>query len=1076
MIFLKERIGKLISDLGTLIYTDEMPVTGFRCLQSAEKFPDVSKLCTDDWAYCGDQVLSWGGHRAYYWFETWVTIPEEMDGQCVVYEQTTGKEGGWDATNPQFTIYVNDVLVQGLDINHREVLLTEHAKAGEKYRIVLSAFTGDHNMHLVLDAHIRVLHRDTEKYYYDLKVPYDTACLLKESDTAYRDIILSLNESLNLLDLRRPYSEAWQTSLKAAQQYLDQEFYERYTGMERQKVYCVGHTHIDVAWKWTLAVTEDKAVRSFSTVLELMRQYPEYRFMSSQPQLYKYVKKNAPQVYEEIKKRVKEGRWETEGGMFLEADCNLTSGESLVRQFLYGKRFFREEFRTDNEILWLPDVFGYSAALPQIMKKCGIRYFMTTKISWNEFNKMPYDTFEWEGIDGTRILTHFSPSRDYQAPAEEGSEHTAHFTTYNAFLNPSQVKGAWHRYSQKYLNDEVLMSYGFGDGGGGPTKEMLENQRRLAKGIPGCPQTVQSTAQEFFHTLEARVAHEKYLPVWVGELYLEYHRGTYTSMARNKKYNRRAEFLLENIECFSALANQLTQLPYPKQELDALWEIALRNQFHDILPGSSIYEVYEDSKAEYEKLLTEGETLLLHALHAIAEHAQTPAENLTVFNPNGRELSDLVAFCWTGAEEPAVSDGVSIYPVQRTADGGWLFDAAGIPSKGWKSFQVLPQKAAEPEHLKYRRAGVLEGSLHHLENDFLRVELAENGQFSSIYDKKAGRELLQTGRYGNVLMTYEDRPHNYDAWDINNYYVEKSWEVDDVQSLALVEEGPLRETLRVSRRYLDSEITQYISLEADSPELRIRNEIDWREQKVLLKTLFPVDIHTDEATYEIQYGNVTRKTHYNTSWDFARFEVCHHKWLDVAENGYGVSILNDCKYGVGIHDGVIGLSMLKSATDPNPAADKEHHSFTYVIYPHAGDFRAAGTIDRAYALNNPLLAVQKKVPAESAAECLTAGWTKQSAGVDESASFVSTDAENVFIEVVKQAEDGDGIIVRLYEAFNRRTELTVSIGWPQLSLTEAYDCSLLEDPEAPLPTEGNTVTLSIRPYEIRTLRLRFAHM
>ena len=345
MIFLRERIGKLLRDLEGLIYTDETPVSGFRYVQSAEKFPDVSKVNTDDWAYCDRYPMSWGGHRAYYWFETFVTIPEEMDGQCIVYEQMTGKEDGWDATNPQFTIYVNDVLKQGLDINHREVLLTEHAKAGERYRIMLSAFTGDHNMNLVLDARIKVLHRETEKYYYDLKMPYDTACLLRESDTEYRDIILNLNESLNLLDLRKPYSDAYEKSLKAAQDYLDQEFYERYAGVARQKVYCVGHTHIDVAWKWTLAVTEDKAVRSFSTVLELMRRYPEYKFMSSQPQLYKYVKKNAPQVYEEIKERVKEGRWETEGGMFLEADCNLTSGESLVRQFLYGKRFFRDEFR-----------------------------------------------------------------------------------------------------------------------------------------------------------------------------------------------------------------------------------------------------------------------------------------------------------------------------------------------------------------------------------------------------------------------------------------------------------------------------------------------------------------------------------------------------------------------------------------------------------------------------------------------------------------------------------------------------------------------------------------------------------
>ena len=497
MVLIKERIGKLLNDIKDMIYISSVPVEKYRMLQSKEKFQDIANLNTDGWTEITNEQL-WGGHREYFWFETIVTIPEELDGKCVVYELRTGREGEWDATNPQFTIYVNGIRRQGMDVNHREVLLTEKAQAGESFRIILSAFTGDQNFKLVMDSSLKALDRKTEKYYYDLSVPYNVARLLADSDSAYLTIIETVNESLNLLDLRKEYSEGYYESLERAQEYITKEFYDKYCGSSKEKIYCVGHTHIDVAWLWTLAVTQDKAVRSFSTVLELMRQYPEYTFMSSQPQLYKYVKQNAPEVYEEIKKRVAEGRWETEGGMFVEADCNVSSGESLVRQFLYGKRFFKEEFGKDNEILWLPDVFGYSAALPQIMKKSGIRYFMTTKISWNEFNKMPCDTFEWEGIDGTRILTHFSPSRDYNKGAVEGGTETEHFTTYNAYINPSQVKGAWARYSQKYLNDEVLMSFGYGDGGGGPTKDMLENQRRLEKGIPGCPHTVMSTSKEFF--------------------------------------------------------------------------------------------------------------------------------------------------------------------------------------------------------------------------------------------------------------------------------------------------------------------------------------------------------------------------------------------------------------------------------------------------------------------------------------------------------------------------------------------------------------------------------------------------
>lgn len=1049
MLFIKERVGKLISDLNGLIYTDITPIESYRYQASKEKYEDVARICTDSWERLERQQI-WGGHREYFWMETFVTIPEYMAGKCVVYELRTGREGEWDATNPQFTVYINNVRRQGLDINHREVILTECAKGGERYRIILSAFTGDNNFRLAMDSCIKVLNRKTEQYYYDTYVPYEIARLLSPEDRNFRTIVLALNESLNLLDLRDPHSREYDISLEAAQQYLSHNFYERYAGENREQVYCVGHTHIDVAWLWTLAVTEDKAVRSFSTVLELMKQYPEYIFMSSQPQLYKFVKKNAPEVYEQIRERVKEGRWEVEGGMFVEADCNLASGEALVRQFLHGKRFFREEFGKDNEILWLPDVFGYSAALPQIMDKCGIHYFMTTKISWNEINKMPYDTFEWEGIDGTRILTHFSPSRDYNKEVIEGRARTEHYTTYNAYINPSQVKGGWERYSQKYLNNEVLMSFGYGDGGGGPVRDMLENQRRLARGIPGCPQTVMSTASNFFHTLEKNVKDRKYLPVWVGELYLEYHRGTYTSMARNKKYNRQSEFLLENTELFASLAELLAGYDYPARELEDLWEILLRNQFHDILPGSAIKEVYEDSKVEYEQLQKKGSVLKETALHAIAEKVDAPKHSLIIFNPNSTNNSDFVTFsCPTEISCPAVRDDKRKYAVQKTANGQWLFRAEGIPGKGYQTFAVEEQT----EETAAKVFVFLSGSHHILENRFVRVQFDTNGQICSIYDKMEEREVLKAGQNGNVLMTYEDRPHNWDAWDINNYYVEKSWEITDVQEMKIIENGPIRCTVKVSRKYLDSDITQYISLCEDSSEIRIYNEIDWREKKILLKALIPVDIHADEATFEIQYGNLTRKTHKNTSWDFARFEVCMHKWLDISEGDYGVSILNDCKYGVSVNDGVIGISLLKSAVYPNPDADKEHHSFVFSIYPHKGSFKEAGTIGRAYALNNPMVGLLK----ENESGCLPGKY-----------SIVQADAPNVVIEAVKKAEKEQATIIRLYETFNKRTRTTIHFGYPAKAV---YECNMLEDVQQEVESVGTEAAITVKPYEIKTLKI-----
>lgn len=849
--------------------------------------------------------------------------------------------------------------------------------------------------------------------------------------------------------MRKEGSKEYYQSLEKAQEYITKEFYEKYCDGEKSPIiYCVGHTHIDCAWLWTLRVTEDKAVRSFSTVLELMKEYPEYVFMSSQPQLYKYVKKNAPDVYEQIKERVKEGRWEPDGGMFVEADCNIASGEALVRQFVHGQRFFKEEFGVDNEILWLPDVFGYSAALPQILQKCGIPYFMTTKISWNEFNKMPYDTFEWEGIDGSRVLTHFVPTRDYNKAAVEGGTETEHFTTYNGYINPSQMKGAWARYSQKYLNEEVLCSFGFGDGGGGPTKDMLENQRRLAKGLPGMPRTKMSTAKEFFHVLDKHVTDKKYLPTWVGELYLEYHRGTYTSMARNKKFNRKAEFAYQNEEMYAMLDAQTAGGAYPEKELHEGWEVILRNQFHDILPGSSIKEVYDDSKAEYEGIFAENKALTDATLAHIAAGVKAPKHSLVVYNPNSAATYDLVTFTVPeGMGEPAVYDGETKLAVQKTADGTYVFFAAGVPGKGYKTY-IVKEEAADT-------TPSMEVSTEVMENEYFKVEYNEKGQFAKIYDKKANRDILKPGKAGNVIVSYEDRPHNYDAWDVNNYYTEKSWDIDQVSAMEVVENGPVRACVKVERKYLDSTITQFIYLYHDIPRIDIKNVIDWKEHQIFVKDYFPIDVHTNEATFDIQYGNVKRDTHDNTSWDFAKFEVCHHKWMDVSEDGYGVSMLNDCKYGVGVRNGVIGMSMLKSAIHPNPEADKELHEFTYSIYPHQGGWREAGTVKQAYQINNPL----------------TYSWKENEGGTfAPEYSLVSSDQDNAVIEVVKKAEDSDAVIVRLYECYNRRTPVTLIFG---KELTSVVECNMMEEGADPVEFTGNQATFEMKPYEIKTLKVTF---
>lgn len=1036
--FTEQRIEEILNQLSKLRYPQEAELPNWRM----EKRRGETRPLPSDTAAAWEPVPAsgvWGGHNQYVAFWTKAEIPSSFQGKPVEFTLKTGKEGEWDATNPQFTVHIDGKLRQGFDVNHRELTVTDCAQENECHHIFLSAFTGVQNFHLLFQPLLRTVDRQVEKFYYDLLVPFQTVCLLEETDVTYLDLLGVLNQAVNLLDLRKPGSDAFYSSLMEAEKYLKEKIYDR-PCLPEAVVRCVGHTHIDVAWLWTLSVTEDKAVRSFSTVLELMGRYPEYIFMSSQPQLYKYVKKNAPEIYEQIGRRVAEGRWETEGGMFVEADCNLASGESLVRQFLYGKRFFKEEFGKDNVILWLPDVFGYSAALPQIMEKCGIRYFMTTKISWNEWNQIPYDTFYWKGIDGTRILTHFIPTRDYTSPTRSlktSQEYISRFTTnYNGYIHPSQIKGAWQRYQQKDLNREVLCSYGYGDGGGGPTAEMLETERRLSTGIPGCPATRQSTARAFFEKLEQDVKGKK-TPVWAGELYLEYHRATYTSMARNKRYNRRGEFALANLEGSAVLAQLLCSMPYPGH-MQENWEILLRNQFHDILPGSSIAEVYEDSRREYEQLFGFAEAEDSKRKQRIADCVG----EVLVFNDNGQSMGGFVE---------AVDMG-HLHYVQKTADGTYLAWADSVPAKGYR---IL--KDSQPE------IGKVEISPCRVDTPYGEILINEQGHITSWYDKTAGRQILQEGRCGNVLMTYEDKPHIFDNWNLFDYYKEKSWPVEKLLSAEVTETGPYRWALKYTWQYQDTVIEETLYFYGNSPRVDIHFITDWKEEQIFLKALFPLDLNTTEATYEIQYGNVKRPTTCNTSWDQARFEVCCHKWMDVSEEGYGVSFLNDCKYGVSVEENVVGLSLIKSGKYPNPEADREKHQAIYSVLPHCGSWKEAGIVKEAYLLNNPLKLYMPK--AEEKEEDTYQALPKEF-------GFVTCENRNIMIEVIKKAEDDGDLILRLYEFENRRSQVLLTFA---RKMKQIWLCDMLENRQRLLAEETAVCRFTAKPYEIVTLRLVSVH-
>lgn len=1037
MFFEIERITKLTSELNRLKYVKRIVQENIQMKDGFYKEPEEVEGSNEPWVtFNKDQ--RWGGAEKYAWFRNQVVVTEELENKRLVYRVTTGKEGEWDAKNVSFLVFVNGKVKQGLDVNHLEVELTTAAQLGEKYTIDIQGYSGAIDSLSECRNTLCVLDDAIEKLFYDIYVPLEVIKLLPKEDKNRIDTLKFLTHAVNLIDLRKPYSKTFYSSIFEAIAYLEEKFYKEFCDTNNVITKCVGHTHIDVAWLWDLDQTRLKVQRSFSTVLEMMKQYDDYIFMSSQPQLYKFLKEDRPDLYEEVKARIAEGRWEAEGAMWVEADCNLSSGESLVRQVLYGKQFFRKEFGKENRILWLPDVFGYSAALPQILKKSSVDYFMTTKISWNEYNKLPYDTFEWEGLDGTKILTHFITTANFDDLPER------FFTTYNGFIDARSVKGAWERYQQKDLSDEVLISYGHGDGGGGPTREMIEVGRRMEKGIKGCPVAKFTTATDFFETLDKNVSNNHKLPRWVGELYFEYHRGTLTSMARNKKYNRESEFLYENIEWLSSMAKTIDGTPYPKEAIDYGWEIICLNQFHDIIPGSSIKKVYDDSKLQYEDIIAKGNDLAKKAMKAIAKHVQVDYNSVVVFNPLSFERQDYMTFAYD--EEVTVWDGDRALP-SSYRDGEVTFYGT-VPAKGYKAFAL---KVVTTEN-----DTTLIATPNHLENDFLDIRLDDKGHITSLMDKRANRQIIKEGERGNVLQAFEDKPHNWDAWDINIYYQEKMWEIDHVQKIEVSELSMLKATLLIERKFLDSTITQYVTIYKDSSRIDFHTTIDWKEKHILVKAAFPVDIHTSKATYDIQFGNVERPTHWNTSWDTAKFEVCGHKWADLSEDGYGVSLMNDCKYGYDIKDSRMRLTLLKSATEPNEDADREVHQFTYSLYPHLGDFKVGQTVSEAYKLNVPVY---------------TTMLPKQDGELPASLSFVSLNQENVIAEVVKQNETSENVIIRVHECYNRRSEVIMTVFG---QVAEVVECDLEERKilDNQVEHEGNEIRFQIKPYEIKTFKIK----
>jgi alpha-mannosidase len=989
-----------------------------------------SRLTTHDYTPI-EPGFTWGPVWSDAWFRFTGAIPAEWKGESVVARMDVGAEAiVWNGDEP----------MQGMDGNHAEYRLTDAAAGGEA--ITLTVRASGMNPHVSLDgrpadppekpftfryAALAVYDAGLWALFHDMKM---AALLMKEmpqNEPRFGQLLYALNEAVNAWD---PDDRA---SIARCREIVG-KVYNRPAGASAHRVSAIGHAHIDSAWLWPLERTQQKCLHTFATATRTMDQYPEYKFICSQAVQYEWVKCLAPKLYERIKEKVKAGQWEITGSMWVEADCNITGGESLVRQILLAKNFWLDEFGVETVDVWLPDVFGYAAALPQIMHKAGIKYFLTQKISWNQTNKFPHHTFLWQGIDGTRIFSHFPP-----------------VDTYNAMMTPGELMYNVRNFREHDRAVRSLYVYGFGDGGGGPTVEMIENMRRLAD-IEGMPKVTPEFARDFFQKAEAEA---KDLPVWVGELYLELHRGTLTTQARNKRGNRKSEFLLRDAE-FLACISPAGLAAYPRAELDRAWKLVLLNQFHDIIPGSSVNEVYKDSARDYAEIAQIGEKVVGDALAALAALVNTEGMRcpvLVVRNYDDFAYSEPVcAPIPDGATPQSVRYGEEApAPVQVVEEDGRrcaLFqEQTTEEGHGYTVYDL-----SDATHEEINTFLVTERLL---DNGLLRVEFDENGLITRLWDNLRAREVLEPGAQANQLQLFEDRPLNWDAWDVDIFYQEKGRVLTELDRVEVLEEGPVRGAIRFTRSFGNSKLVQTVRLARDRNRLEFVTEVDWHEEHKLLKAAFPVAVNSSRATYEIQYGCVERPTHYNTSWDLARFEVAAQKWVDIGEGDYGVALLNDCKYGHDTQGSTLRLTLLRAPKAPDPEADMGHHTFTYALLPHYGDFRRGEVVEQAYHLNAPPRAL-----------LLPPG---RSGPLPKEQSFFSVDREGIVIEAVKKAEKEDAVIVRLYDAHNERGPVRLRASLPVKS---AHLCDLLERDEAELPVEDGAVSFYIRPFEIVTVKLR----
>lgn len=823
------------------------------------------------------------------------------------------------------------------------------------------------------------------------------------------------------------------------------------------KIYLIGNAHIDIAWLWRMRETVMVARNTFDTLIKNMKEYPELRYAQSQAIIYYWMEKKYPEIFEQIKQKIKDGQWEIVGGMWVEPDCNLIAGESWVRQIMFGKRYFKSRFGIDVDTGWNPDSFGYNWNMPQFYTKSGIKRFITQKIRWNDTTVFPHFIFWWQGVDGTKLMTYFPPA------------------SYTSMVRFPEDTPEITRYEATTGYKKTLILYGLGDHGGGPNREILDRVRSYKK-LQIAPDFIHAKSIEFLKNLETDLKNE--IPVWNDELYLEYHRGTYTTQGLTKKNNRRSESMLSAAEKFASIAFMMDS-PYPVEPLEEAWKTTLTNQFHDILPGSSINPVYKDAADDYKVAQEKIRGVQENATLGIAGKIDTTTAKgtpLIIFNPLSWLRTDAVSVSVPLSQKESVEildeEGKPVpfemKPLSFNQKEAVVnFIAKNIPPVGYSVYSLVKKETPVSAENTKITEGVTDDFIQ-MENKFFTLKInKKTGNIASLFDKRMNKEFIEQGKEGNVLQIHEDRPERWDAWDIG--YTGRMWEINKAESVEWVENSDLRKVVKIEKTFLgftkdreaptetfpSSFFTQYVIMYNDIDRIDIKTDADWWEDHMLLKAAFPVTIKNDMATYEIPFASIQRTTKYETLWEKARYEVSALRWADLSDNTGGISILNDCKYGYDIHGNIMRISLLRSPTWPDPMADRGKHTFTYSIYTHPGTVTEGSTIRRAQELNIPLTA------------CLS---DSHNGTLPAKYSFFDVNTPGVILETVKKAEDDNSIIIRCYEAFGKDSDAMLSFFKEPKSIVET---DLLENKTLDHKVTGKSLALKFKKFEIKTLKINF---